>query len=155
MSRVTLTWKGDEFARGLDKALNAGIDAATITATREMEKASSKVQPGVVRKVSKKTGRVYWKGRGAPKGGFPGKRSGQLTASMMHEPARGLRGRFGASVNYAGFVHKDRPFIALTMSRFARQIEDAFVRVAAKRLAEAAETPDEADAPGAQAEGAD
>ncbi len=125
MSRITLNWNG-EFSAELEPALNAGINRAMIWSAREMREGSSKVYPGVQRKVSKKTGRVYWKGPGAPRGQYPGLRSGQLTASMSFEPAKDLRGRIGASVKYADHVHRDRPFITLTFQRNARAIQSQF-----------------------------
>lgn len=134
MSRITIDWKGDELTADVEKAINTGINRATIWAARETERRSSTVYPGTVRKVSKKTGRVYWKGPGSPRGWYPGRRSGQLTASIAFEPAVNFRGSFGASVHYGDEVHRDRPFLELTIRRNARQIEAEFIKGAQSKL---------------------
>lgn len=123
--RVNLNIEGF-LAKEVMPAVNAGINRLTLWAARETERQSSTVYPGTQRKVSKKTGRVYWKGPGSPLGGYPGRRSGQLTASIAFTPAVEGRGSFGASVAYGRHVHRDRPFLTLTVNRNRAKLEEQF-----------------------------
>ncbi|REK40879.1 MAG: hypothetical protein DWQ20_00695 [Actinobacteria bacterium] len=131
MSRVDVVVNFDpaKVSAEVATAIHAGINRATIWGARETTRNYGSSGGGpFTRRVSKRTGRVYWSGPASPIGGYPAVRSGQLSASTTFEPARNFKGSFGASVAYARHVHRTRPFLTLTVDRNKQRIRDEFAK---------------------------
>lgn len=138
---------GVKFSRKLGKAAIDGVTAVSASAqgisSIGMFNARNIIKPpqGVV---SKRTGLRYFPGAGAPIGGYPGVRSGNLERTLGIGRARHVgKGvvsiTFGSSATYALAVHgtnerPKRPFLLLPFRNNRDELMRAFKAAAKKAL---------------------
>lgn len=134
MSRALFDFSaGEAFGRALQKATARGVTAVASGVQRRSSLGMKYAQNSVTRQITGSTGRKtknpgieYFVGRGAPAGGYPGKRTGQLEMSLGFEFARPAKrprafvtaggGEKLEQVNYAAAVHKTHPFLTLPLT---------------------------------------
>lgn len=107
---VEVKWD-DGFGPRLIGALNQGVSKMAAVLQAEMT-ATLNTQRIAQRRISRRSGRVYWVGPGSPPGTPPFIRSGRLKGSIDYAPPARFTTHVGSSMPYArrleyGFVGMD------------------------------------------------
>jgi len=152
MSKVRTDFSaGVRFGRLVGEAVLDGLALAAAKAQGISSIGMIQANPGgYTRKITGSKaefpGIEYYVGKGAPIGGYPGVRTGNLERTLYSERGGIRQGRpvaylgaggdsAGKSVGYAAAVHKDRPFLMLPFSLNRADIMRAFVKGTRRRLA--------------------
>ena len=136
----------EKYRRKVTQAVTEGAFAAATVLSDEVTRGYGSSGGGpYARKVSKRTGIPYWTGPGAPKGGYPGRRShllsqrtgsDRLTGGFFSRVFRGsgFDAQAYAATAYARHVHKSHPFFKLGIRAAADAMDRRFANAVRRRL---------------------
>lgn len=135
---MPVNWNGDAASQEITRRIWEGLQRATEFTRERLLDVLNVPNPYFVRKKRTRDTAAGKKGssyltytRGAPKGGPPYKRTGNLQRNVAREYDRpGLRSRLGVRLNAAYGVHlelKGWPWLWATVQKFEREIAAQFI----------------------------